>query len=30
MTALAPQAITDEQVAAWRASDRRLSDHCTV
>ncbi|MGW7483980.1 hypothetical protein ACWGH8_36015 [Nonomuraea muscovyensis] len=30
MAALAPHAITDEQVATWRATDRRFSDHCTV
>ncbi|MFC4121964.1 DNA-binding protein [Nonomuraea zeae] len=30
LAGLAPEAITDEQVAAWRATDRRFSDHCTV
>ncbi|MGN9843664.1 carboxymuconolactone decarboxylase family protein [Nonomuraea sp. H19] len=30
LAGLAPEAVTDEQVAAWRATDRRLSDHCTV
>ncbi len=30
LAGLAPQTITDEQVAAWRATDRRLSDHCTI
>ncbi|MFC5826283.1 hypothetical protein [Nonomuraea insulae] len=30
LAGLAPEAITDEDVAAWRATDRRLSDHCTV
>ncbi|MET7339543.1 hypothetical protein [Nonomuraea sp. NPDC005650] len=30
LAGLAPQAITDEHVAAWRATDRRFSDHCTV
>ena len=30
LAGLAPEAITDEHVAAWRATDRRFSDHCTV
>jgi hypothetical protein len=30
LAGLAPASLTDEQVAAWRASDRRYSDHCTV
>ncbi|WP_433428100.1 hypothetical protein [Nonomuraea sp. CA-141351] len=30
LAALAPEAITDEHVTAWRATDHRLSDHCTV
>jgi len=30
LAGLAPGAITDEAVAAWRATDRRFSDHCTV
>ncbi|RSM97090.1 DNA-binding protein [Nonomuraea sp. WAC 01424] len=30
LAGLAPEAVTDEQVADWRATDRRLSDHCTV
>ncbi|MEV4575791.1 hypothetical protein AB0K16_21350 [Nonomuraea jabiensis] len=30
LAGLAPHAITDEHVAAWRATDRRFSDHCTV
>ncbi|MCK2218302.1 DNA-binding protein [Actinomadura sp. ATCC 31491] len=30
LTALAPQDLTDADVAAWRATDRRFSDHCTV
>lgn len=30
LAGLAPEAVTDEQVATWRATDRRLSDHCTV
>lgn len=27
---LAPATLTDEQVADWRGTDRRFSDHCTV
>lgn len=30
LAGLAPEALTDEQVAAWRATDPRYSDHCTV
>ncbi|TDD47514.1 DNA-binding protein [Nonomuraea terrae] len=30
LAGLAPETITDAEVAAWRATDRRLSDHCTV
>ncbi|MDX3110689.1 hypothetical protein PW035_58510, partial [Nonomuraea angiospora] len=30
LAGLAPHAITDEHVTAWRATDRRFSDHCTV
>ncbi|MFC4015869.1 DNA-binding protein [Nonomuraea purpurea] len=30
LAGLAPQSLTDEHVAAWRATDRRFSDHCTV
>ncbi|MFI6908717.1 hypothetical protein ACIBKY_46165 [Nonomuraea sp. NPDC050394] len=30
LAGLAPDALTDEDVADWRASDRRLSDHCTT
>ncbi|MEV0390392.1 DNA-binding protein [Nonomuraea sp. NPDC050643] len=30
LAGLAPEAVTDELVAAWRATDRRFSDHCTV
>lgn len=30
LAGLAPEAVTDEQIAAWRATDRRLGDHCTV
>ncbi|PZG07798.1 DNA-binding protein [Nonomuraea aridisoli] len=30
LAGLAPEAISDADVAAWRATDRRLSDHCTV
>ncbi|SEH01256.1 hypothetical protein SAMN05444920_119186 [Nonomuraea solani] len=30
LAGLAPEAITDELVATWRATDRRHSDHCTV
>ncbi|MEV5894809.1 DNA-binding protein [Nonomuraea fuscirosea] len=30
LAGLAPEAVTDEQVAAWHATDHRLSDHCTV
>ncbi|WP_141721598.1 DNA-binding protein [Micromonospora citrea] len=30
LAGLAPDALTDGQVAAWRATDRRYSDHCTV
>ncbi|MFI7635902.1 hypothetical protein [Nonomuraea sp. NPDC049400] len=30
LAGLAPEAITDEHVTTWRATDRRLSDHCTV
>ncbi|MEV0810399.1 hypothetical protein [Micromonospora sp. NPDC050200] len=30
LAGLAPSALTDDQVAAWRATDRRYSDHCTV
>ncbi|GAA2408694.1 carboxymuconolactone decarboxylase family protein [Nonomuraea africana] len=30
LAGLAPEAITDDQVSSWRATDRRLSDHCTV
>jgi hypothetical protein len=30
LTALAPARLTDADVTAWRATDRRLSDHCTV
>ncbi|MET8991990.1 DNA-binding protein [Nonomuraea wenchangensis] len=30
LAALAPRDLTDEDVAAWRSTDRRFSDHCTV
>lgn len=30
LAGLAPEALTDEHVAAWRATDRRFGDHCTV
>ncbi|MGP4100777.1 carboxymuconolactone decarboxylase family protein [Nonomuraea sp. KM90] len=30
LAGLAPETLTDEDVAAWRATDRRFSDHCTV
>ncbi|MEN3614846.1 carboxymuconolactone decarboxylase family protein [Plantactinospora sp. ZYX-F-223] len=30
LAGLAPGALTDEHVAQWRATDPRLSDHCTV
>ncbi|WP_157245852.1 DNA-binding protein [Nonomuraea typhae] len=30
LAGLAPDELTDEDVAAWRATDRRFSDHCTV
>ncbi|NUO96941.1 MAG: DNA-binding protein [Nonomuraea sp.] len=30
LAGLAPEAVTDADVAAWRATDRRFSDHCTV
>ncbi|MFG3706402.1 hypothetical protein ACGF7U_16960 [Micromonospora sp. NPDC047670] len=30
LAGLLPEALTDDEVAAWRATDRRYSDHCTV
>ncbi|MFC7592008.1 DNA-binding protein [Nonomuraea antimicrobica] len=30
LAGLAPEAVTDEDVATWRATDRRFSNHCTV
>ncbi|GAA4904657.1 AhpD family alkylhydroperoxidase [Stackebrandtia albiflava] len=30
LAGVAPELITDARVAAWRATDARLSDHCTV
>lgn len=30
LAGLAPEALTDDQVAAWRATDRRYADHSTV
>jgi hypothetical protein len=30
LTALAPARLTDADVAAWRATDSRFTDHCTV
>ncbi|MEU4383382.1 hypothetical protein [Micromonospora echinofusca] len=30
LAGLAPDALTNDQVAAWRGTDRRYSDHCTV
>ncbi|MFG3697291.1 hypothetical protein ACGF5C_05130 [Micromonospora sp. NPDC047620] len=30
LAGLVPEALTDDELAAWRATDRRYSDHCTV